>query len=78
MTTAKVFQSGNSQAVRLPRDMRLDVSEVEIIRHGDLLILRPLRPDATLASAFDALAAIGADFFPGGREQGETQEREAF
>jgi antitoxin VapB len=78
MTTAKVFQSGNSQAVRLPREMRLDVSEVEIIRHGDLLILRPLRPDATLASAFDALTAIGDDFLPEGRQQGEAQEREAF
>ncbi len=78
MTTAKVFQSGNSQAVRLPREMRFDVSEVEIIRHGDLLILRPLRPDATLASAFDALGGIGDDFLPKGREQGETQEREAF
>ena len=51
MTTAKVFQSGNSQAVRLPREMRLDVSEVEITRHGDLLILRPIRREATLASA---------------------------
>ena len=58
--------------------MRLDVSEVEIIRHGDVLILRPIRPQATLASAFDALAQIGDDFLPGGREQGETQEREAF
>ncbi|MBB6017109.1 antitoxin [Deinococcus radiopugnans] len=76
MTTAKVFQSGNSQAVRLPREMRLDVSEVEVTRHGDLLILRPLRPEATLASAFDALAGIGDDFLPEGRQQGETQERE--
>lgn len=78
MITAKVFQSGNSQAVRLPHEMRLNVSEVEIIRHGDVLILRPLRPQATLASAFDALAGIGDDFLLGGREQGETQEREAF
>ena len=78
MTTAKVFQSGNSQAVRLPHEMRLDVSEVEITRHGDVLILRPLRPQATLASAFDALTGIGDDFLPGGREQGETQERETF
>ncbi|GGL86291.1 antitoxin [Deinococcus aerolatus] len=78
MTTAKVFQSGNSQAVRLPHEMRLDVSEVEITRHGDVLILRPIRREATLASAFDALTGIGDDFLPEGREQGEPQEREAF
>ena len=38
---AKVFQSGNSQAVRLPKDFRLDVSEVEITREGDALTLAP-------------------------------------
>ena len=78
MTTAKVFMSGNSQAIRLPRSMRLDVDEVEVTRHGDILIVRPLRPQATLASAFDALASIGGDFLPEGRQQGEVQEREAF
>ena len=78
MTTAKVFMSGNSQAIRLPKSMRLDTDEVEMIRHGDTLILRPLRPRTTLASAFDALASIGEDFLPEGRQQGETQEREAF
>ena len=78
MTTAKVFMSGNSQAIRLPKSMRLDADEVEVIRHGDTLILRPLRPQATLASAFDALASIGEDFLPEGRQQGETQEREGF
>lgn len=38
---AKVFQSGNSQAVRLPKEFRFDVEEVEIFRRGDELILRP-------------------------------------
>ena len=78
MTTAKVFMSGNSQAIRLPRSMRLDVDEVEVTRHGDTLIVRPLRPQTTLASAFDALSSIGDDFLPEGRQQGEVQEREAF
>ena len=78
MTTAKVFMSGNSQAIRLPRTMRPDVDEVEVTRRGDTLIVRPLRPQATLAPAFDALASIGDDFLPEGRQQGEVQEREAF
>ena len=32
MQTAKVFRSGNSQAVRLPKAFRLDADEVEIFR----------------------------------------------
>ncbi|CAC9986765.1 hypothetical protein [uncultured Gammaproteobacteria bacterium] len=35
---AKVFKSGNSQAVRLPKAMRFDVSEVDITKDGDNLI----------------------------------------
>ena len=31
---AKVFKSGNSQAVRLPKEMRFNVSEVEIFKRG--------------------------------------------
>ena len=45
MTTAKVFWSGNSQAIRLPREMRFaeNVGEVELIQEGDRLILSPIR-----------------------------------
>ena len=38
---AKVFTSGNSQAIRLPREFRLDTTEVFIHRSGDSLILTP-------------------------------------
>ena len=38
---AKVFKSGNSQAVRLPKEFRLDVDEVEVTRQGDGLLLTP-------------------------------------
>lgn len=41
MTTARVFRSGNSQAVRLPKEFQLDVKEVEIFKRGDEIILRP-------------------------------------
>jgi antitoxin VapB len=40
MATAKVFMSGNSQAVRLPKEFRLRGPEVEIFRRGDELVLR--------------------------------------
>ena len=38
---ARVFVSGNSQAIRLPKEFRLDVEEVYIYRSGDSLILTP-------------------------------------
>ena len=43
MKTARVFKSGNSQAVRLPREFKLDVSEVHVFRKDGDLVLRPLR-----------------------------------
>lgn len=38
---AKVFISGNSQAVRLPKDYRIDSDTVYIRREGDSIILTP-------------------------------------
>jgi antitoxin VapB len=38
---AKVFISGNSQAIRLPKEFRLETNEVFIYRSGDSLILTP-------------------------------------
>ena len=47
----KVFQSGNSQAVRIPVDFRLDVDTVEILHgeNGDI-ILQPFKPKADMES----------------------------
>ena len=39
--TARVFTSGNSQAIRLPKEFRLETDEVFINRSGDSLILTP-------------------------------------
>ena len=38
---AKVFWSGRSQAVHLPAECRFETSEVEVIKYGDQLTLRP-------------------------------------
>ncbi len=51
---AKVFNSGNSQAVRLPKEFRLNVDEVEISREGDALILRPHKTDKEAWSSLKA------------------------
>lgn len=44
MKTASLFRNGRSQAVRLPKDFEFEgVSEVEITREGDAILLRPAR-----------------------------------
>lgn len=56
MAYARVFQSGNSQAVRLPKEFRLGVEQVEIFRRGDEIVLRETPVNA--AAVYDALAAL--------------------
>ena len=41
LSTAKVFTTGRSQAVRLPKAFRFTTSEVTVERQGDAVILRP-------------------------------------
>jgi len=43
MTTTRVFQNGNSQAVRIPKEFQFEATEVEIFRRGDEIVLRPHR-----------------------------------
>ncbi len=75
MTYARIFQSGNSQAVRLPKEFRFSVDQVEIFRRGDEIVLRE-RP-ASATAIFDALASLPADFMAEGRDDAPPQEREA-
>ena len=42
MRTAKIFRSGNSQAVRLPKEFQIDAKEVEIFKENGSLVLRPV------------------------------------
>lgn len=76
MPTAKLFQNGNSQAVRLPKAFQFEGNEVEILRRGDEVILRKIPAD--LGAAFDLLAAMPDDFFAAGRCDPPPQERESF
>ena len=48
METAKVFMTGRSQAVRLPRKYRFEGTEVEIRRKGDSVILTPISKEDAL------------------------------
>lgn len=74
MRTAAVFRSGNSQAVRLPKDMQFDVAQVEILRRGDEIVLRRLSEN--LAPAFELLTSLPADFMADGRGDAPPQPRE--
>ena len=60
MRIAKVFRSGNSQAVRIPAEFQFDTDEVEIFRRDDELVLR--KKAASLAQAFHLLTSLPADF----------------
>jgi antitoxin VapB len=45
MRTVSIFKNSTSQAVRIPKDMRFEgVTELEIRREGDTILLRPARP----------------------------------
>jgi antitoxin VapB len=59
MTTAKVFRSGNSQAVRLPKEFRFKAKEVEIFRRGDEIVLK--EKSASLAKAFHLITSLPDD-----------------
>jgi len=74
MTYARVFQSGNSQAVRLPKEFRLTAERVQIFRQGGDIVLR----EQPATAIFDALSALPADFMADGRGDTPPQERESF
>lgn len=73
MKTAKVFKSGNSQAVRIPKEFHLEGEEVEIRRKGDALVLRPRK--RTWTALFESLDKFTEDFMAEGRRQPPPQKR---
>ena len=73
MTTARVFKSGNSQAVRLPKKFRVKTAELEIFRRGDEIVLREIA--GGMARVLDVLAELPADMFPKKRKDPRPQRR---
>jgi antitoxin VapB len=74
VTIAKVFRSGNSQALRLPKEFRFKGKEVEIFRRGNEVVLR--EKETSLARAFDLIASLPDDLELPDREKDIPQERE--
>lgn len=75
MKTAKIFQNGQSQAVRLPKEFRFDDSEVFIKKSGNVVQLIP-RSDSW-NSLFDSLKKFSRDFMSE-RIQPDLDRRECF
>jgi antitoxin VapB len=73
MGTARVFRSGNSQAVRLPKEFRLKSKEVEIYRRGKEIVLR--EKDGDMTRAFDLLAGLPDDIDAFDRRSDKPQKR---
>ena len=73
MDTAKLFKTGRSQAVRLPKEYRFDGDRVFIKRVGDSVVLIPYREP--WQSLFDSLEQFSDDFMED-REQPAHQDRE--
>jgi antitoxin VapB len=75
MNTAKLFWSGRSQAVRLPKDYRFDASEVRIRRHGKAVILEPVASDWAWLDPI--IGPVDEDFARAAAEQPAEQDRPA-
>jgi antitoxin VapB len=73
MKTAKVFKSGNSQAVRIPKEFHLEGEEVEIRKRGGSLVLSPRKK--SWAALIDSLKKFSDDFMEQGRHQPPAQNR---
>jgi antitoxin VapB len=74
MSYARVFKSGNSQAVRLPKEFRFEAEQVEIFRRGDEIVLRAKPANASMI--FDALVSLPQDMFAEERNDTPPQQRE--
>jgi antitoxin VapB len=75
MITTKTFKSGNSEAVRLPRDMAFGLdTEVEISKHGNVVTIRP-KPKQSLAEMVAKLRALPKPDYIEVREPFDVPER---
>ncbi len=73
MEVAKVFWSGRSQAVRLPKAFRFETDEVRIRRHGNAVILEPVAHDWAWLDLL--IGPLDADLTKVAAEQPMEQER---
>lgn len=73
MDTAKIFWSGRSQAVRLPKEFRFETDEVRIRRQGNAVILEPIAQDWQWLDK--VVGPVDEDFARAATEQPIEQKR---
>ncbi len=76
MQIVKVFKSGNSQAVRIPKGFSIDEDELYIQKIGRSIILTS--KDDLWKTFEESLDRFSDDVFEEGREQPEQQDRDSF
>ena len=74
MMTAKLFENGRSQAVRLPKEYRFQGDEVLVNKIGDVVLLMP--KGDKWSGFLSALKLFSDDFMEEGRGETAGQERE--
>jgi antitoxin VapB len=75
MMTAKVFENGRSQAVRLPKECRFHSEEVAVNKIGEVVILMP--KENKWAGFLSSLSLFSDDFMSDGRAPSAMQERDS-
>lgn len=75
MITAKVFENGRSQAVRLPKECRFTDDEVLVNKIGEIVMLVP--KSSKWNGFLSGLNMFSADFMADGREDQAEQERDS-
>ena len=73
MKTVKVFQSGNSQAVRIPKEYQVSGKDLIINKIGNTIVLFPIDDPWKLFK--NSLNEFSDDFFADGRKQPKIQGR---
>lgn len=72
--TAKIFENGGSQAVRLPKEYRFDSNEVSVNKIGNIVLLSPKLDK--WESVLQAIDMFSDDYMADGRADQKVQERE--
>ena len=73
MKIVKVFKSGNSNAIRIPKEYKINGKELIINKIGNTIILFP--PDDPWELFRNSIDEFSDDFFAGGRKQPAMQKR---
>jgi antitoxin VapB len=76
MKTAKLFRNGQSQAVRLPQEFRMEGTEVFIKRTGNAVVLIPVKN--SWQPLLDSLELFSSDFMLDRNQPLKQQKREKF